>query len=94
MTDASNTTPARSAVGVKAMNWAMNPAIIINPAATPQDLFSWAVAELDNLHTWLDILACSNCDFDIQPNQFAELVTERLLPVMQGFKEALERGGV
>lgn len=40
MENTSNIPKARSAVGVKAMTWAMNPAIIINPQATPADLFS------------------------------------------------------
>lgn len=94
MTDTSNTTEPRSAVGIKAMNWAMNPAIIINPAATPQDLFSWAVAELTSLHEWLDIMACSRCDFEIEPGELAGMVTERLAPVMQGFDAALKSGRV
>ena len=53
---------------------------------------SWAVADLENLHTWLDVLACSDCAFDIEPCQLAELVTERIRPVLQGLNAALEGG--
>lgn len=94
MATTSNTTEVRSAVGNKAMYSAMNPAIIINPAATPTDLFSWATAELENLHTWLNILACSDCKFDIETHDLAELVTERIAPVLAGFRAALKRGEV
>ena len=94
MANTPNTPEVRSAVGVRAMNWSMNPALIINPTATPEDLFSWAVAELGNLHTWLDILACSKCDFPIEPPDLAAMVVERLAPVMQGLHAALESGKV
>lgn len=94
MANTTNTPKPRSAVGVKAMNLAINPALIINPEATQADLFSWAVAELAGLHTWMDILACSKCDFDIEPSELASLVAERLAPVMQGLRAALESGRV
>lgn len=92
MENTPSTPVVRPAVGIKAMNWAMHPALIINPAAAPRDLFSWVVAEVESLHTWLDILACSSCAFEIEPPELAALVNERLAPVMQGLRAALESG--
>lgn len=90
MSTTTKTPEARSAVGVKAMTWAVNPALMINPDATAQDLLSWAAAEVENLYAWLDILACSRSDLQIEPHELATVVTERLAPVLQGMRAALE----
>ena len=92
MENTTNAPQVRSAVGVKAMAWSLNPALIINPAATQADLFSWVFAELENLYSWVDIVACSRCDIQMEPNELATVVAERLAPMLQGMRAALESG--
>jgi hypothetical protein len=90
----SNTSEVRSAVSAIAMDWGMNPAIIINPAATPEDLIAWAVADLKNLYSWLNVLACCKSDVEMDLGEFSGLITERLEPLIQGFDAALQSGRV
>ena len=85
---------AISAVGPIAMNHALQPAIILNPAASHTDLMSWAVAELHNLHGWLDILAMSQCSIAVEPSEVASMVLERVRPLMAAFDAALKKAGV
>lgn len=89
-----NTTEANSAVGTTARKLFPNPALILNPAATPHDLFTWAVEDLKNLYDWLNLLACSKCDVVYDPCDVAALVTHRLEPLLQGFDAILTSGRV
>ena len=87
-----DTTPkVREAQGIGAWaRGALHPAIIINPAASKNDLMHWAMAELQSLHQWLDLLACSKCDIVANPCDIALMVTDRLGPLLQGFEAAFE----
>lgn len=89
-----NTTEANCAVVTTARQLVPNPALILNPEATPHDLFSWAVEDLRNLYDWLNILACSKCDLVYDPCEVAALVSHRLEPLLQGFDAVLTSGKV
>ena len=83
----------RSAQGVGAfVLGALQPAVIINPAASKADLLFWARAELGSLHQWLEFVAtATNCQ-EVTPSEFALMVTDKLEPVLRGFDAALEDG--
>ena len=83
----------RSAQGVGAfVLGALQPAVIINPAASKADLLFWARAELGSLHQWLEFVAtATNCQ-EVTPSEFASMVTDKLEPVLRGFDAALEDG--
>lgn len=83
----------RSAQGVGAfVLGALQPAVIINPAASKADLLFWARAELGSLHQWLEFVAtATNCQ-EVTPSEFASMVTDKLEPLLRGFDAALEDG--
>ena len=83
----------RSAQGVGAfVLGALQPAVIINPAASKADLLFWARAELGSLHQWLElVIGTTNCQ-EVTPSEFALMVTDKLEPVLRGFDAALEDG--
>ena len=83
----------RSAQGVGAfVRGALQPAVIINPAASKADLLVWARAERGSLHQWLEFVAtATNCQ-EVTPSEFALMVTDKLEPVLRGFDAALEDG--
>ena len=83
----------RSAQGVGAfVLGALQPAVIINPAASKADLLYWVRAELSSLHQWLEFVAtATNCQ-EVAPSEFALMVTDKLEPLLYGFDAALEEG--
>ena len=93
MAKTNQTDEVRSAQGVGAfVLGALQPAVIINPAASKADLLFWARAELGSLHQWLEFVAtATNCQ-EVTPSEFASMVTDKLEPLLRGFDAALEDG--
>ena len=82
----------RSAQGVGAfVLGALQPAVIINPAASKADLLFWAWAELESLHQWLEVMSTAKeGGVDLSQIEVALMVTDRLEPVLQGFDAAFK----
>lgn len=47
-------------------------------------------AEIMNLFRWVHLVECSRCEFEIDPRELAEMVGQRLQPVIQLFDQALD----
>ena len=85
------TPEVRSAQGIGAfVRGALQPAIIINPAASKADLLFWSGAELGSLHQWLELVTGTTNAQEVTPSEFALMVADKLEPVLRGFDAALE----
>ncbi len=67
-----------SLTGFRAMDYSDHPLAIVNPAATPSDGVAWAVEELSYLSFWLDLVACSKADNDVDPAALCGRITSKL----------------
>jgi len=90
----SNLPEVRGAQGLGAyVLGAVLPAVVINPAASKSDLLYWARAELGSLARWLDALGTERAGVQLSAEELGLMVTDRLLPMLQGIDAAFERGG-
>lgn len=82
---------AHSATGPAAMDFAKEPAIVVNPSASARDLAIWACAELEGLQTWLHLIECSELEIHFSADEFGKLVGARLAPIVMVLAEAKGR---
>ena len=84
--------PATGAVGYLAGNWpSLNdtePAVIVNPAASPADVLAWCWGEVESLHHAAEAIAAARngCDAD----EFNAVFVHRLEPLARVMERAMD----